>query len=127
MEIRKIWLHKTWDLNKGYGYHVQVYFKNWNIGYGFHKTNKFTAVREAAKQILLDVIENKLRPITLSLLLPMISFASSTFIGIWYSWSLSWKIALTSFILIWIIGFIRHHLKKAMIEKINRIIGDQLK
>lgn len=44
----KIYLHKTWDLRHGYGYHSQVIdYKYHYIGDGFHKHNKFTAVRLA--------------------------------------------------------------------------------
>lgn len=54
-----ILFQKTWDLNHGYGYHIQIYWKKhckWlnkmihdDITYGFSK-NKFTAVRMALKE-----------------------------------------------------------------------------
>lgn len=42
----KVYMHKTWDLTHGYGYHIQVYDVT-NCAYGFHKSNKFTAVKQA--------------------------------------------------------------------------------
>jgi hypothetical protein len=45
------WLRKTWDLSRGYGWHVQIYDRNHEIGYGFHKTNKFTAIKIARTEL----------------------------------------------------------------------------
>lgn len=35
------------DLKHGKGWHCQVFDEDFRVGYGFHKTNKFTAVRSA--------------------------------------------------------------------------------
>lgn len=42
------YLYKSFDLTHGYGYFVHS-FNNvkFNTGFGFHKTNKFTAIRQA--------------------------------------------------------------------------------
>ena len=48
---RSVWLHKTFDLRHGYGYHCQVFDLCMNnIGYGFSK-NKFTSYRNAIKDL----------------------------------------------------------------------------
>ena len=49
----RIWMQKTWDLVHGYGWHIQIYSKKFNVGYGFSK-NKFTAVRLAFKDLLIQ-------------------------------------------------------------------------
>ena len=40
---KTIYLYKSWDLMHGYGWFAHSYF-NCCVGFGFHKTNKFTAV-----------------------------------------------------------------------------------
>lgn len=42
-----IYLYKSWDLVHGVGYFVQSIDKNNRIGFGFHKKNKITAVRQS--------------------------------------------------------------------------------
>jgi hypothetical protein len=43
----KVYLYKSFDLKHGYGYFVHSYHNNYSIGFGFHKTNKLTAVRQS--------------------------------------------------------------------------------
>ena len=43
-----LYLYKGFSLMQGYGLFCIYYYKNSEeIGFGFHKTNKFTAVRQA--------------------------------------------------------------------------------
>ena len=42
-----IYLIKSFDLYHGYGWFVSVHLNVFDHGFGFHKTNKFTAVRMA--------------------------------------------------------------------------------
>jgi len=42
-----IWLHRSFDLVHGIGWFCHTYFENRGVGFGFHKTNKFIAVRQA--------------------------------------------------------------------------------
>jgi hypothetical protein len=42
-------LGRAFDLTHGKGWMCQTIDSHWNMGYGFHKTNKFTAVHEAMK------------------------------------------------------------------------------
>ena len=44
-------LGKSWDLTHGIGWFCSVMSKAFRLGYGFHKTNKFTAVRLALKDL----------------------------------------------------------------------------
>ena len=53
----EIVLMKSWDMENGKGWFVWIY-PNWNlknpitsIGVGFHKKNKFTAVRNAIRDL----------------------------------------------------------------------------
>ena len=47
-ETHHIYLYKSFSLMQGYGWFAHYYPKNSEeIGFGFHKTNKFTAVRQA--------------------------------------------------------------------------------
>lgn len=42
-----IYLFKSFDLIHGYGWFVHSYQDDFKIGFGFHKTNKLTAVRQS--------------------------------------------------------------------------------
>ena len=43
-----VYLFKGWDLTHGIGWFTKAYSRTNNkIGFGFHKTNKFTSVRQA--------------------------------------------------------------------------------
>lgn len=48
---KKIYLGKTWDLKHGYGWFCQVFNYDFKFGFGFHKTNKFSAVRIAIEDM----------------------------------------------------------------------------
>lgn len=46
----KIYLNKSFDFTQGNGWFSHVYGDDsYEIGFGFHKNNKFTAVRKAIK------------------------------------------------------------------------------
>lgn len=45
------YLGRACDLFHGVGWHCQVFDEDYNIGYGFHKTNKFTAVKIALQNV----------------------------------------------------------------------------
>ncbi len=49
IQTNEIYLGLSWDIKHGVGWFCQVHRLDWSIGFGFHKTNKFTAVREALK------------------------------------------------------------------------------
>lgn len=42
-----IYLYKGWDLKHGKGFFAHSVADDFKIGFGFHKTNKLTAVRES--------------------------------------------------------------------------------
>lgn len=44
-----IYLYRTWDIVHGKGWFVRSVNENLKLGFGFHKHNRFTAVREALK------------------------------------------------------------------------------
>lgn len=45
-----IYLFKSWDLTHGKGYFCVAFYKEYRLeGFGFHRSNKFTAYREALK------------------------------------------------------------------------------
>lgn len=43
----KIYLYKSWDLVHGKGWFAHSVFFDFTVGFGFHRSNKFSAVREA--------------------------------------------------------------------------------
>lgn len=43
----KIYLYKSWSLVHGFGYYCFSLGEGFKIGFGFHKTNKFSAVRQS--------------------------------------------------------------------------------
>jgi hypothetical protein len=43
----KIYLYKSFDLRHGYGYFAVSNLLDYKIGFGFHKTNKLTAIRQS--------------------------------------------------------------------------------
>lgn len=45
----KISLYKSWDIAHGKGFFAHAFADDFKTGFGFHKTNKLTAVREALK------------------------------------------------------------------------------
>ena len=45
--VVKIYLHRSWDVKHGYGWFSHSYFESFKVGFGFHQTNKFTAVRQS--------------------------------------------------------------------------------
>ena len=50
MNNKTFYLGRSWDLTNGKGWFCQVHCnRTFNMGFGFHKTNKFTAVRIALK------------------------------------------------------------------------------
>lgn len=42
----KVYLYKSFSIMQGYGWFCHIYHDNRSIGFGFHKTNKFSAVRQ---------------------------------------------------------------------------------
>lgn len=42
-----VYMGKAFDLIHGYGWHCQVFGNRYGVGYGFHKSNRFTAYRIA--------------------------------------------------------------------------------
>lgn len=47
----EFFLGKGWDLSHGKGYFCHAYHDDFRIGFGFHKTNKFIAVRIALRDL----------------------------------------------------------------------------
>lgn len=45
--IVTVYLYHGWDLTHGKGWFSHSYFDSFDAGFGFHKTNKLTAVRQA--------------------------------------------------------------------------------
>lgn len=43
----KIYLYRSWDVKHGYGWFSHSVFDSFEVGFGFHKTNKLTAVRQS--------------------------------------------------------------------------------
>ena len=48
--IITVYLYHGWDLYHGKGWFVHSYFDTFDTGFGFHKTNRFTAVRQSFKK-----------------------------------------------------------------------------
>lgn len=49
--IHKTYLTKSWSLTTGYGWFCQIYRDDFKVGNGFHKRNKFSAVRKALLEL----------------------------------------------------------------------------
>lgn len=44
-----IYLYKSWDVVHGIGYFSHSITNDFKAGFGFHKTNKFAAIRQSLK------------------------------------------------------------------------------
>lgn len=48
---KRFYLGRACDLQNGSGWFCEVFDAKFRMGFGFHKTNKFTAVRNALKAL----------------------------------------------------------------------------
>jgi len=50
-----VYLYKGWDLANGHGWFAHCY-NDYSVGFGFHHTNKLTAVKQSLNKLIVSVI-----------------------------------------------------------------------